>query len=165
MPELIIEIALDAPPERVWSVLTDFAAYPEWNPYQTIEGKAEPMAVVTVSSRALDGSAFPTTRAGIWKFEPNEKLELLNGFPLWFASARFFHLAPSDRGTLLTHGVRFSGIWAAWRFSHGHKIERLMPFYEAFDHALVQRLAGRKAPGPFQKNRHSRRASKAKGRY
>jgi uncharacterized protein YndB with AHSA1/START domain len=30
MPELTMEIDLAAPPERVWSVLTDFAAYPEW---------------------------------------------------------------------------------------------------------------------------------------
>jgi len=164
MPELTMEIDLAAPPERVWSVLTDFAAYPEWNPYQSIDGKAEPLAVVTVSSRGLDGRAFPTARAGIWKLEPNRRLELGNGFPLWFASTRFFHLSESGRGTLLTHGARFSGLWAAWRFSHGHKIERLKPLYEAFGQALAQRLAGRKAPQPFQKNRHSRRASKAKGR-
>ncbi len=162
MPELTIELDLAASPERVWSVLTDFAAYPEWNPYQTIEGTAEPLAVVIVSTRALDGRLFPTTRAGIWKFEPNERLEFLNGLPLWFSSTRFFHLSPSAKGTLLKHGVRFSGIWAAWRFSHSHKIERLAPLYEAFGQALVQRLAGRKAPQLFQKNRHSRRASKAK---
>ena len=163
MPELTVEIDLAAPPERVWSVLTDFAAYPEWNPYQTIDGKAESMAVVTLSLRGLDGRIFPTARAGIWKFEPNAKLEFLNGFPFWFSSTRFFHLSPSSRGTLLKHGARFSGLWAAWRFSHGHKIERLKPLYEAFGQALELRLSGRKAPKPFQKNRHSRRASKAKG--
>ena len=32
MKELRSEIEIEAPTERVWGVLTDFAAYPEWSP-------------------------------------------------------------------------------------------------------------------------------------
>jgi len=39
--EVIIHIDIEAPPEEIWHHLTDFAAYPEWNPYLSgIEGKA-----------------------------------------------------------------------------------------------------------------------------
>jgi hypothetical protein len=33
MKELHSEIEIDAPAERVWRVLTDFASYPQWNPF------------------------------------------------------------------------------------------------------------------------------------
>ena len=51
--ELSHEIEIAAPPERVWAVLTDFAAYGEWNPYQTIEGELKVFGKVHVTSRKL----------------------------------------------------------------------------------------------------------------
>lgn len=33
--EIVAEVDIEAPPERVWQVLLDFPAYPEWNPVIT----------------------------------------------------------------------------------------------------------------------------------
>ena len=42
MKELHSEIVIDASPERVWDVLTDFASYPQWNPFiRRISGELE----------------------------------------------------------------------------------------------------------------------------
>jgi uncharacterized membrane protein len=36
------QIHMKAPAQRVWQVLTDFAAYPEWNPFiRRVNGRPE----------------------------------------------------------------------------------------------------------------------------
>ena len=43
MRELNTEIEINASAERVWQLLMDFEAYPQWNPFiRSIEGKPEP---------------------------------------------------------------------------------------------------------------------------
>ncbi|MGH2597543.1 MAG: SRPBCC family protein [Actinomycetota bacterium] len=43
--ELRAEIEIDADPDTVWSVLMDFGASPEWNPFiDPIEGDVRPLA-------------------------------------------------------------------------------------------------------------------------
>ena len=45
MKELRREVEIAAPAERVWSVLVDFDAYPDWNPFiRSIQGACEPAA-------------------------------------------------------------------------------------------------------------------------
>ena len=39
MNHIYTSVEIDAPAETVWSVLTDFGAYPTWNPYTRIEGE------------------------------------------------------------------------------------------------------------------------------
>jgi uncharacterized protein YndB with AHSA1/START domain len=34
MKEIHTEIEINSPAEKVWRVLTDFATYPEWNPFE-----------------------------------------------------------------------------------------------------------------------------------
>jgi uncharacterized protein YndB with AHSA1/START domain len=36
--DIATSIRIAAPPERVWSILTDTAAFPAWNPEMTLKG-------------------------------------------------------------------------------------------------------------------------------
>jgi uncharacterized protein YndB with AHSA1/START domain len=59
MRELRREIVIDAPPERVWAAVTDFAAYPEWNPFiRRISGELREGARLEVRIRALQARLF-----------------------------------------------------------------------------------------------------------
>jgi hypothetical protein len=47
--QLRTEIEIDAPPERVWSVLTDFPRYHAWNPFITsVEGELKVGSTLTI---------------------------------------------------------------------------------------------------------------------
>jgi uncharacterized protein YndB with AHSA1/START domain len=47
--ELQTEIDIAAPAERVWRILTDFDAYPDWNPFiRKIQGRPEPSGKLEV---------------------------------------------------------------------------------------------------------------------
>ncbi|MDO9106469.1 MAG: SRPBCC family protein [Methylovulum sp.] len=42
MLEIRTEIEIASEPEPLWAILTNFAAYPQWNPFiRTIQGEAK----------------------------------------------------------------------------------------------------------------------------
>ncbi|MEF8791361.1 MAG: SRPBCC domain-containing protein [Haloarculaceae archaeon] len=61
MSDIHTAIEIDAPTGTVWSVLTDFEAYPEWNPYSRIEGQPRVGERLRVSPGPEAGRA-PTFR-------------------------------------------------------------------------------------------------------
>lgn len=163
MARFVAEIDIPATPHRVWEVLTDFDAYADWHPHQIIQGKAELFAGLRVISRAgASGPDRQVARAIVWKFHPVDKFEYISGWPLIDLSRRFFHLISHDGGVRLRHGIVFSGIVSAWKFSHGHDIDRLEPLYRAFGEALIRRAKSSKRSPPTNGNRHERRAAQAR---
>jgi hypothetical protein len=75
--ELRSEIEIEAPPERVWGVLTDFAAYPEWNPFiRRVSGRAEVSERLVVRMQP-SGARGMTFRPTVTKIEPNHELRWL----------------------------------------------------------------------------------------
>lgn len=56
MQQLDASIDIEATPERVWVVLTDFARYPEWNPFITeVTGDLREGARLTITMKVPSG--------------------------------------------------------------------------------------------------------------
>lgn len=108
MLHITTTIDLPAPPERVWAILTDFAAYPEWNPFVTrAEGDWAVGNTVAITAGGMDFKpkvlAFDAGRELRWK----GKL-LFNGL---FDGEHYFLLTDNGDGTTsLEHGEYFSGL-------------------------------------------------------
>jgi len=77
MKELRSEIEIQASDERVWQVLTDFASFPQWNPFMrraSGEVKAGARLEVYIQPSGASGMTFKPT---VLKAEPNRELRWL----------------------------------------------------------------------------------------
>ena len=113
MHEILSEIGIGATPERVWSILTDFVAYPSWNPFiRSISGDIETGRRLTVSIQPVGGRAM-TFRPTVLLAQPNSELRwrgrlLLPGI---FDGEHCFKIAASASGGVrFTQGETFSGV-------------------------------------------------------
>jgi hypothetical protein len=113
MKTLTSEIQIKAKPEVIWSVLTDFENYSEWNPFiLSVTGEKDIGKKVTVSVKPVGKNPinFQTT---ILKFEKNKELRWRGKFFIkgLFDGEHYFILEENHDGyTLFTHGEQFSGL-------------------------------------------------------
>lgn len=101
-----------APAERIWSILTDAAAYPCWN--STVERMDGTIALgqkVTVTTRGPPGRAFPLM---VTEFEPNRRMVWTGGMPLGlFKGTRSYDLTQRAANEVeFTMHEAFSGLMA-----------------------------------------------------
>jgi hypothetical protein len=111
--ELRTEIEIGAPPERVWQVLTDFGAYPEWNPFiRAIEGDPVVGSRLKVRIKPPDAREMtfkPTMRA----VEPARELRWLGRLfvPGLFDGEHRLAVEPVDGGrSRFVQSERFDGL-------------------------------------------------------
>ena len=109
MKEFSATTTIAAPPEKIWSILTDAPRYPEWEPtVDRIEGTIAPDQQITAYTKLSPGRAFPVR---VSTFEPNRKMVWRGGLPLGlFRGERTFTLTPQENGEtqIRVHEV-FSG--------------------------------------------------------
>jgi hypothetical protein len=75
--QLHTTIEIDATPLRVWQVLTDFAAYPEWNPFITrASGAARPGERLHLRMQPPGGRG-ATLRPTVLEADPGRQLRWL----------------------------------------------------------------------------------------
>jgi hypothetical protein len=108
MKEFRATIAIAEPPETVWPILVDTAAWPEWDPScERIEGSVALGAKIKAFTKLNPGRAFPVKVA---ELVPNERMVWSGGMPLGlFRGERSFTLRRTNDGTEFTLHEVFSG--------------------------------------------------------
>jgi hypothetical protein len=98
--QLRAEVEVEASPERVWEVLTDFAAYRQWNPFIVeAAGHAVPGGRLELRMR-LPGRRPTTIRPEVVEAEPGRRLRWLGRVlvPGLFDGEHSFALEPAGPG-------------------------------------------------------------------
>ena len=138
------QIVLPASPEKSWDVLTDFARYPDWNPYlPRVEAKF--VSGESVSFTLVDEN-FPEPlelAAQLGEVSVNRSFYWTGrlGIQGLFDTRHVFELYPRDDGnTDLHHYEEFRGIIPALLPQREKRAEYTRAAFERMNMALYQRL-------------------------
>lgn len=111
--ELSSRILINAPPERIWAVLTDLPRYPAWNPFiRRIEGELTSGHRLTIVLRP-SGSSGMTIHPFLLKVDPARELRwkghlFISGL---FDGEHIFEIRPLDNhSSLFIQREVFSGL-------------------------------------------------------
>ena len=126
---------IEARPDTIWAVLTDVAAYPDWDSgVVRVEGSIAPGERITVVSEANPKRAFPVT---VTELVAPERMTWSGGMPLGlFRGVRTFTLRPEGAGTRFTMREEYTGplLGLIWR-----SMPDLGPSFEQFARGLKAR--------------------------
>jgi hypothetical protein len=112
--ELSTSVEIDAPTDAVWTVLTNFDAYPEWNPVMQVAGRPTEGARLTVELR-LPGKRATTFRPTVTRVTEQRELRWLGHLLVagLYDGDHRFELEPlADGRTRFTQAETFGGLLA-----------------------------------------------------
>jgi hypothetical protein len=112
MRELRTEIEIAAPITKVWSILTDFDNWKEWNPIKHANGVASPGSKLTITMCGEEGKDGKKYMPLVINVEEPKSFRwrgvMMAGF--LFTNDKVFELEEMGSGTRLIHREEFSGI-------------------------------------------------------
>ncbi len=133
-------VVINAPPERVWQVLTDASAYQEWNPEIVgVEGQMGLGKRIVARVRLGDG-ALRRVPMRVSRFEVPSRMEWLGGLPLrLFVGRRTFTVTPRSGGSEFRLHLEMSGLLSPLI---SKSVGDRQPEVESFSAALKRRVEG-----------------------
>ena len=138
--QLRAQIDIQTTPERVWQVLTDFADYPQWNPFLT-RAAGEPTTGSRLELRMQPaGGRAMTFRPTVLEATANRRLRWLGRllFPGIFDGEHSFTVEPLPDGrTRLVQQEEFRGVLVP--FLARSLDRRTLPAFEDMNSALKTR--------------------------
>jgi hypothetical protein len=115
MPRKVLQtrIEIQAPPERVWQILTDFPSFPDWNPFiRKVIGDAQEGATLEINIE-LSTKRSMTFRPKVLTAEPGRELRWLGRLfmPGLFDGEHVFTIEPVDEKRVrFTQREEFTGL-------------------------------------------------------
>src|SRR6266849_1329334 len=113
MKELSAEIEIEAPAERVWGILTDFARFPEWNPFiRQATGEPKTGARLKIRLEPTGGRAM-SFKPKMLNVEPNREIRWLGRLLIrgLFDGEHSFTIEPLDEKRVrFTQREKFTGL-------------------------------------------------------
>lgn len=113
------ETILHASPPKVWTALTCFDSYAQWNPFIRIDGPLAQGAFVRYSFRMKSTKArFFTVDARVIALEPQRHVTFRFGLGWLIAFEESYSLTPVPVGSRLVHGFRCTGALSALKLKN-----------------------------------------------
>ncbi len=112
MKTIETSIDIDAPPARVWSILMDFDAYPDWNPFITrIEGEQREGGKLRADLTPAGGKT-TTFKPTVQVFEDGRELTWLGRLliPGIFDGRHTLRVQPRDDASTFIQREQFAGL-------------------------------------------------------
>ena len=111
--EIKTQITVNATPDKVWAVLTDFENYPNWNPFiKSITGKPKVGSQIAVKIVPPQGKSM-TFKPTVLVFERNKEFRWMGRllFRGVFDGEHKFELSDNGNGTTtFNHSEMFTGL-------------------------------------------------------